>query len=179
MENPSRRFNILSMGFAWLSEAALFLSSYTLLFVALALRFDYPGWLPKTCWALAALGICGAAWILTTWRLRGHVAVRIESVEERGAEVGGYLTTYLLPIAVIGAPTTNDLLAYFVVLCAIGIVYVRAGLLYVNPTIYLCGFRPYFIVTDDGFRGYLLARKRPRGGDEFEIVQRGQLMMRV
>jgi len=167
------------MGFAWLSEAALFLSSYMLLFIALALRFDCPEWLPRSCWTLAALGLFGAIWILTTWRLRGQIPVHVQSVEERGSEVAAYLTTYLLPIAVIGAPSTKDLIAYFVVFCAIGIVYVRASLLHVNPTLYIFGFKPYYIKTDDGFNGYLLARKPPRIGEDFDVIQRGQLMVRV
>ena len=179
MEKRPAAFRIPRVSFAWFADLALFLSSYMLLFVALAFRFDCPQWLSRSCWILVALGGCSAVWILGTWRLRGRSPIRILTVEERGADVGGYLTTYLLPVAVIGAPTTRDIVAYAIVLCAIALVYMRAGLVYINPTLYLCGLRPYHVETYEGQRGYLLARKRPNVGDELEVVQRGNLMIRT
>jgi len=54
-----------------------------------------------------------------------------------GADVSGYLAAYLLPFLTVAEPSASDLAAYAIFMIVAGLVYVRSGLMQVNPTIYL------------------------------------------
>jgi hypothetical protein len=66
-------------------------------------------------------------------RLLSRDYATIEAIDDRGADVSGYLATYLLPIIVVGVPTTNDIIAYGVVISTMGLVYVRSRMIPDKP----------------------------------------------
>lgn len=162
---------------AWVTDSLLFLSSYVILFAALALRFQSPYWLPIACWSLAGLGLISVIYLLLVQRLLTVDVITIDVIEDRGPDVAGYVATYLLPLVVVGAPTVSDLLAYILVFGAMGLIYVRSRLIQVNPTLYLFGYRLFWITTEEGFKGYLLTISEPRTGDRLRVVQRDRLLL--
>jgi hypothetical protein len=164
---------------AWFTDMLLFLSSYTPAFGALALRFDSPTWLRVACAALTAAGATASIWFLAVMRLFTKDSVAIETIEDRGADVAGYLATYLLPVVVLSTPTTLDVIAYAMIFAVIGIIFVRSRLVYVNPTFYVFWFRLFYVTTDHGFEGYLLTRSEPVPGDRLRVVQRNKLLLAV
>ena len=166
-----------SISWRWLTDLLLFLSSTVILFVALALRFECPHWLRIACVALAILGGVGTSFILVVLRFRTPRVVVIENVEDRGADVGGYLATYLLPIAVVGTPNELDITAYALVLLAVAVVYVRSNLRYVNPTLYLLTYRLVEVRTTDGFEAYLITRRDVAPGDRLLTSERGRFLL--
>lgn len=117
-----------------------FLSSYAPLWAMFALRFD-------SIWLrifFALLCLCGI--LITTYVLRRNRSGRpsnttITVAGDGGAEVSGYLAAYLLPFLTLAAPSLLDGLAYVIFFAVAGVVYVRSGLMQVNPTIYLLGWR--------------------------------------
>lgn len=163
----------------WFTDTLLFLSSYTPAFGALALRFDSPSWLRIACIVLSAAGASASIWFLVVMRFFTKDSVVIETIEDRGADVAGYLATYLLPVVVLSTPTTLDVIAYALIFAVIGIIFVRSRLVYVNPTFYIFWFRLFYVTTDHGFEGYLLTRSEPVPGDEFQVVQRNRLLLAV
>jgi hypothetical protein len=60
---------------------------------------------------------------------------------DAGAEVSGYLAAYLVPFLVVVEPAPGDLVAYAIFLVVAGLIYVRSGLMQINPTVYLMNRR--------------------------------------
>jgi hypothetical protein len=164
---------------AWLTDTMLLLSSYAAMFIAMALRFDCPHWLRWACIGLAVIGVAATFYFLSLTKSLSHDSATLASVDDRGADVAGYLATYLLPLVVVGAPKLNDILAYALILCVIGLVYVRSRMVQINPTFYVLGYRLFYVATDEGFAGYLLARREPEAGSRLHVIRRARLLIEV
>jgi hypothetical protein len=116
---------------AWL----WFLSSYGPLWIMLGLRFDCLGLRV----GLIALGLASIALVarLVTRRAEepaSGTAITISG--DAGSDVSGYLAAYLLPFLTVDAPGLSDLAAYTLFIAVAGLVYVRSGLMQINPTVY-------------------------------------------
>ena len=159
------------------SSILLFFSSYTILFIALALRFTCPKWLPIGCWALAAVGLLATVGLLLLPRFFSRDVITIESVEDRGPDVGGYLATYIVPMVVVGTPTTMDLWAFGLILFAMALIFVRSRLIQVNPTLYFFGYRLFEVTTDHGFKGYLLSIEEPTIEERRTVVHFSNILL--
>ncbi len=151
-------------------ELSLFLSSYAPLFAILAIRFR-TSMLTITCAFLAVLGVVSGALVL--WRFRKVTAIPwpVRTVEDRGAEVAGYLATYLLPFVTVAQPNLRDVIGYGLFLVIVAIVYIRSSLVQFNPTLYLFGWRLYAIEIGSNWSGFVLARGTVRRGDSLSAVR--------
>jgi len=153
-----------------IQRGRLFVGSYAGLFALLAVRFDTL-WLRLTCIGLAALGTIFMLWIvLVVARKSGAEPIRVTTVEDAGAEVSGYLVTYLLPFLTVATPTIRDVVAYGIFLFIGGLIYVRSEMTQVNPTLYLLGRRVAKVATDGGWRGYIVVRSHPDPDDVVRVV---------
>lgn len=139
-------------------RSRLFLGSYTLLFVLLAIRFTTT-WLEIACWVLAAVGLGNMLWIVyVVARRTAAEPVRVATVTDAGADIAGYLATYLLPFLTVAEPSGGDVTAYAIFLAVTGLVYVRSEMTQVNPTLYIMGRRVVHITTDRGWDGHVVVR---------------------
>lgn len=147
-------------------RSRLFLGSYVLLFVLLAIRFQ-TRWLVIACIVLAALGLIDMLRIVfwVTRRKTEAEPIRVAQVTDAGSDVAGYLATYLLPFLTVAEPTTRDVIAYAIFLLVTGLVYVRSEMTQINPTLYILGKRVVAITTDKGWSGHLVATSPPHVGD--------------
>ena len=117
-----------------------FLSSYAPLWAMFALRFESL-WLRICFGALAVLGVL-ITFLLLRRRHSEHPSnTTISVVGDGGAEISGYLAAYLLPFLTLAAPPLLDGFAYLIFFGVAGVIYVRSGLIQVNPTVYLLGWR--------------------------------------
>jgi hypothetical protein len=164
---------------AWVTDTMLLLSSYSAMFVAMALRFDCPHWLRWTCVGLAVVGVAATFYFLSLRRSLSADSVTVVAVDDRGADVAGYLATYLLPLVVVEAPKLFDIIAYTLIFCVIGLVYVRSRMVQINPTFYILGYRLFYIESDEGFAGYLLAKREPDSGSRLHVIRRDRLLIEV
>jgi hypothetical protein len=142
---------------AWL----WFLCSYAPLWIMLGLRFT-PTMLRV---GLIAFGIACA--VIVGWLLTRRAADRpsnttITIIGDAGAEVSGYLAAYLLPFLTVADPKATDIVAYVIFIAVAGLVYVRSGLMQINPTVYVLGRRV--------LRGAIPVRSGTK--DVFVITQR-------
>lgn len=146
-------------------DIQLFFSSYAPLFVMLGLRFQSTP-LRIICFMIGAGG--ALCLLLILWQIRRGAPkrYRIERVEDRGDDVAGYLVTYLLPFLTIAEPSAGDIAAYAVFIAIVGVVYVRTGLIYVNPLLYVMGFRLFSVTASPGLDAMLIAKKQPVAGQE-------------
>lgn len=148
----------------------LYLGSYVGLFALLAIRFDTT-WLRWACVGLAALGAIFMLWIVfVIARRTGAEPIRLAEVEDAGAEVSGYLATYLLPFLTVATPSTRDIIAYAIFLFIGGLIYVRSEMTQVNPTLYLLGRRVAKVSTPEGWRGYVIVKSHPEVDDLVRVV---------
>lgn len=115
-----------------------FISSYAPLWAMFALRFEAT-WLRVAFVLLAGFGVLVAAALLRRGRQGRPSNTPITITGDAGSEVSGYLAAYLLPFLTLAAPPVLDGLAYFIFFVVAGVVYVRSGLMQINPTIYLLG----------------------------------------
>jgi hypothetical protein len=151
-------------------ELALFMSSYAPLFAILAIRFRSTG-LVVACSTLSAIGFAAGAAVLIRFSQVTSSAWTVRTVEDRGAEVAGYLATYLLPFVTVSEPGARDIVGYVLFLTVVAVIYVRSSLVQINPTLYLFGWRLYAIEVGDGWSGYLLARGPVRQGTDVAAVR--------
>jgi hypothetical protein len=121
---------------AWL----WFLSSYAPLWAMLGLRFHPPA-LRIICFAVAAVAAGIVAVLLYRRRAERPTDTQLTVGADAGADVSGYLASYLLPFLTVSSPSATDLAAYVVFLLVAGLIYVRSGLMQINPTVYLLGWR--------------------------------------
>lgn len=153
-----------------LRRTRLFLGSYALLFVLLAIRFQTT-WLEIACGAFAALGFLDMLRIVVVVsRKTAQDPIRISEVTDAGPEVAGYLATYLLPFLTVAGPTTRDVIAYAIFLLVTGLVYVRSDMTQVNPTLYILGRRVVAIRTDRGWSGHIVVRSSVHPGDVIQSI---------
>jgi hypothetical protein len=152
------------------ARGRLFLSSYALLFLIFAVRFETL-WLNCLCGGLAVTGVLDTLWI--TRRSGKEVvphSLSIATAEDIGGEVGGYLATYLLPFVAIPSPGIRDLVGYALFLVATCIVYVRSDLVRVNPTLYFFGYRVARVATGTGRIVYIIHRHALCAEDVVSVV---------
>lgn len=151
-------------------RSRLFLGSYSLLFVLLALRFRQPG-LEAVCGGIAAIGFVDMAWIVFgVSRRTGADPLRLATVDDAGPEVAGYLATYLLPFLTVAEPDGRDIAAYALFLVVTGLIYVRSEMAQINPTLYLLGRKVLKVVTDQDWDGYVIARSSLKSGSVLHAV---------
>jgi hypothetical protein len=146
------------------SQVAMFVSSYSPLFLVLAARGSF-----GDSW-LAAAGPCAVAivsWLVLwlVWRSvrAGQVEeLRVEGVRRRDADAIGYVATYLVPSAVSNLDHWRESLAVVLFVALLGILFVRSNLFYVNPVLAILGYRTYdaTVTTGDGVvREYVVLSK--------------------
>jgi hypothetical protein len=149
-----------------LAQFVMFLSSYAPLFGVFALlqSFGAP-WTP-VCIALAIAGPILLAGILGLVLLSAPQDLGVSTSATRDSDAVAYVATYLVPFAAIAATTLRAQLAlgFFVILIAV--LYVRAGLFYVNPLLAVFGYRLFQVVTPGSATVVLIARRAflPSGG---------------
>lgn len=146
----------------------LFVSSYTVLFVIMAVRTE-SGVLRIASVVLAAGGLTSALTILHATRAKGAAMVRVSTVRDRGGEVAAYLATYLLPFVTAADPGVRDIAADALYLLTAGIVYTSSAMLEVNPTLYCLLLRVTTIRTAAGAQLHVISHHRPEPDSELAV----------
>jgi len=159
-------------------DIQLFISSYALLFVLLGLRFQAMP-LRIGCFVIGALGIIVLLAIVRGIGRAEPEKRRIERVDDRGADVAGYLVTYLLPFLVVTEPGIGDIAAYVLFIVIVGVIYVRSGMIYVNPLLYMLGYRLFSVTVSPGLDAMLIDKQLPTIGRDLWVARvRSSVFMR-
>jgi hypothetical protein len=139
---------------------ALFLSSFSPLFLILALRFENP--VLRLVSLVAAVVGLGSAWfILGAERGKGAGSFEVKTIEDKGPEVAGYLASYLLPFVALDEPGAALAAGYLIFLVVAAMVYVQSDMVQINPVFYLLGRRVQKVTTSaSDWPAYLITRDR-------------------
>jgi hypothetical protein len=151
-----------------LLRVRLFVSSYTVLFVIMAVRTE-SGVLRIASVVLAVGGLTSALSILHAARAKGAGMVRVSTVRDRGSEVAAYLATYLLPFVTAADPGVRDIVADVLYLLTAGIVYTSSTMLEVNPTLYCLLLRVTTVRTTAGAQLHVISHRRPTPDSELAV----------
>lgn len=154
----------------------LFLSSYSCLFAILAVRWAdhwaaHP-YLVVAAAVLAAFGL-GALHGLTSASAEDSSRdyIHIVTTSDAGADVAGYLASYLLPFVTTAFPGPWDLVSYSLFIAIVGLIYVRSDMVQINPTLYILHYRVARVTahTTNGpvFSGFVIAKRQLDPGDSF------------
>lgn len=147
----------------WLTGAGLLASAFAPLVAVITLaRLHQLGW---AGWVI--LGACVAAVLLLLVVLAGVAKLQERtvvstSVRHADERVIAFTSSYLVPVVVasFAPPELTTLVATLVLLALLMIIYVRAGLYHLNPTLAVIGFRLYEVTAENGTVVMLLSRAR-------------------
>jgi hypothetical protein len=142
----------------------LFFASYALLFALLAIKFEDEH-LEILCGSMALFGLMCSARILGVLVDRATNEISISKIDDQGGEVGAYILTYMLPFLTIASPTWRETLTYALFIVVVAIIYIRSNLIFINPVLYIFGYRIFGITTADDQSGFLVAKRMPPLGD--------------
>jgi hypothetical protein len=123
------------------------------------------------------IGIALMIWILAQALQIEPQLYKVSQIEDRGEDIGNYLVAYLLPFLAVPEPSVGDSVAYIGFLLIAGLIYIRSDLVYVNPLLYVLGFRVSKVSTVQGYSGILISKRRYAAGDEFEAARIRDLVL--
>ncbi len=69
----------------------------------------------------------------------------VKKIENRNYEHLTFLTTYIIPLIAFDLTKIKYVIVLFLLLVAIGVMYVKTNIFYTNPTLALLGYRIYRI----------------------------------
>jgi hypothetical protein len=156
------------------AKLILFASSYSPLMVmwALMLWDDYSWVAAGLC--IAAVGSLIFVVAVHSWaRTVNQTRIEVASVESRDGEAMSYIVSYLLPFLGTGDEPAIELIAKFVVLAILGILYINSNMIYTNPVFNLLGFHLYAVDSEVGKRLMIVSRRdyiEPRGTVKVHMV---------
>ena len=143
--------------------AGLLASAFAPLVALLALvRMSDLGWV---AWTL--LAACMASLVLLVLVLRSLAEIQQRtlagtSVRRADERVLAFTSSYVVPVvvAVFGGPNLPTVVATAGLVVVLAIIYVRAGLYHLNPTLAIAGFRLYEVTAVNGTMTMLLTKRR-------------------
>lgn len=154
------------------ARVVLFVSSYVPLGGLYFLL--YVGKDNRVAYAAAAVAALSAAalWLLLwSWKRDVH-PTRDDVLEFRkpGAEVMGYIASYLLPFLGFSLDSRRHLAVLAAYLVILGFVYVTTDMIRVNPTMSLLGYGLYEADLKEYGSVWLVARRSIRRGDQIRVA---------
>lgn len=156
----------------------LFVSSYFPLAVIICLlAYEQQ---PTLAWLALAIGLLGLIGMLTYFGLivptKAPIQVKVVSRQARGAEVMGYIASYIVPFVTFSFSGWQQIASLLIFLFMLGVVYVNSeDMLRVNPMLtLLLRYRLYEIEVEQGDGSYaLMTRQRVKRGDILQVIDVG------
>ncbi|SRR5579884_97028 len=109
---------------------------------------------------------------LLVWQTRKGNNPKPITVKEREDFTGEYMfyiVTYVIPFLVDDFLEPSKILALTILMTTIGVLYIRANLFHVNPTLNLFGYKLYKILDEDDNK-YLLLSKQSGISSDSELL---------
>lgn len=129
--------------------------------------------LGRVGWAI--LAACALSELMLFLTLRSLAGIQTESITSASVKraderVLAFASSYIVPvvIALFEGSDTNKIVGTVALVLFLALIYVRAGLYHLNPTLAAFGFRLYEVTLENGAATMLLSRSN-------RIPQRGRL----
>jgi hypothetical protein len=128
-------------------------------------KFDELG---RAGWVI--LTACGIAVVLLALVLRSVAGIQTRTIDSKTVRraderVLAFTSSYVVPlvVAVFGRSGTPTVVATSAVVALMAIIYVRAGLYHLNPTLAMAGYRLYEVTATNGAVTMVLTKERHLG----------------
>jgi hypothetical protein len=149
----------------------LFISSFAPLLAALALLDSFgKGVASIVLYAVSALGVAVVVAAALIAQRAARDRLRVDTSTARDADMLSYVVTYLLPFLSLSVHTGRERLAVGLVFGLLAVLYIQAGLFYVNPLLGLFGLRLFEV--ESGGEKYVLLTRRFRVPPNATLVYR-------
>lgn len=151
-----------------IAKFTLFFSSYSPLFLMLAVKFKGDdvdlklfslGYIQIFMFFLFLAGAAGLSAILITDKKTSASPYKITHVQPAGTEAASYLAAYLLPFITTSTPSILDLVSYAIFFIMAALIHIHTSVAQINPLLYIMGFRVLRIRTKFGLNAYLVTRR--------------------
>jgi hypothetical protein len=163
-------------------KGLMFLSSYVPLFALLAVEATKRGGAAPWVFAvLAALGLVAFVLVLLAVFTRPEEKIVVKEVRPEHEQVAAYVASYILPLVVLQFETWQDDVVLGVFIALIGVIYVQANLIHLNPLLPLVGLRVFRIRyhTDiaapepETAEAFVIGRDRPQLDSRIKVRMLG------
>jgi hypothetical protein len=157
----------------------LFLSSYSPLFVIIAMR----GWHDsrRIAIGLAIVAVLSIIVLFVFLRVVQRISpgkVSIASVVSRDGDVMSYIVTYLLPFLAVKLDDPTDVASLGIVFAVIGLLYVNSNMIQTNPVLNIVGYHIFEIEDGDGKTASLICKRSyVRTGSEIDAISIGDYVL--
>jgi len=142
------------------TRVVLFLSSYTPLFLIMAVKYG-----KGHCYfalAMVLLGVVSVALLLFYLKRSSNLAidnVTVEKISGKDTEAMSYIVTYLIPFLDIKIDELSSSIALLLLFFVVGVLYVNSNLIYINPTLNLLRYHLFEIELEGGKTSALLSKR--------------------
>lgn len=138
---------------------ALFLSSYSPLFVILAYksRKDDDVW--HALALIAVLSLIALLIVMLAKRDEKGPELKVERSRPKDGDVLAYTATYLVPFLSVDLTQTEGVVILASFLFVLGVVYVNSDMLFVNPALNLFGYHSFWVTDEHGHEFSLITRR--------------------
>ncbi len=159
-------------------RSMLFISSYfplTLIFFVFLFQ-------DHLLWAIIVLAI-GSIGLLCTFVYFFRILPKYSPIQQRvtgrharGADVMGYIASYVIPFVTFPLATWQQVAALLIFIGMLGTVYINSeDMIRINPMLNLVGYHLYEITVEHGEDSYaLITRRRVRRGDTVHLIDAGK-----
>ena len=135
----------------------MFLSSYFLLFLAVAVKYDFNK-ITLSLLIASFLGVIYTLIIIKTTKVNRDTR-KVTHVTSENEKVLSYLVTYLLPFLGFNLTDFSDSIALVILFMAVGLLYIKADLIFINPVLMLFGYNIYLVTFENDQERVLLSKR--------------------
>jgi hypothetical protein len=133
----------------FLVRISLFASSFAIAFLLVGIRLaGRDDRLALWFFAAGLATVVPAALVVAYTSRAVGFSGTVQSAEQQGESIAGYLVGYLLPVIIAEPRATSDVIAIAVFLIILSLTYAATDLHYLNPLLPLFGFRVWHVVVD-------------------------------
>lgn len=144
-----------------LAGIVLFGSSFAPLFGLFGLLDSFGTGAPSLiCYGIALAGALGLYVFMRSVRNMASITTSVASVTARDQDIIGYVVTYLLPFVALATATWRERAALIIFIVLVAVLYLQAGLLYVNPLLALARYRLFEADLGTGHSVIIITRRR-------------------
>lgn len=156
----------------YVAGSALFLSSYVPLFAILFIEnLGVHNYFAGAFAVLAVLGLAGIKLIVHVSRRDAtSIPDRVVYCQERGDELMGYVSAYLIPFLAIDLSDWRHVLALGAFILLLGYLYVTTSLIYINPLLRILGYHVYEVEFERCGRQRMISKRALAINDSIEVV---------
>jgi hypothetical protein len=143
------------------AQLVLFGSSFAPLFLLFGLLNSFGKGLPSIlCFVAAAVSALALRYFMRRVQQKQTLSITVVGTQKRDQDAIGYLVTYLLPFVSVATATWREQAALVLFIALIALLYVRAGLIYVNPLLAAARYRLFEADMGTGHSVIIITRRR-------------------